>query len=76
MTRTSRSRHRRHPRTLWVDQYGRFVYAGTVRELARVAGGGRVGRMYLDMRDGKTLKIGYVVGRRWFREYSPVEEEV
>lgn len=58
---------------LFVDQYGGTVYASTVRELRQKAGGGRVAKMYQDKRDGGTVHTGYVVGRRWFTMFQPVE---
>lgn len=56
---------------LWLDQYGRSVVASTVKELAREAGGGRVSKMYIDTKDGRTLQTGYVVGARWFSAFKP-----
>jgi len=31
--------------------------------------------MYCDKRDGRTVHCGYVVGRRWFTAYAPVEKQ-
>lgn len=65
-------RSRKTVRRLFVDQYGHMLVARTVRELKALAGG-HCSRMYIDTADGKTLAVGYVVGKRWFREYVPVE---
>jgi hypothetical protein len=61
------------PYRLFVDQYGQTVFARTVKELHEKGGPGRVSKMYRDTKDGRTLHVGYVVGRRWFDEYAPVE---
>lgn len=58
---------------LWIDQYGQPVWARTVRELREKVGGGAVSKMYVDKLDGRTVHVGYVVGRRWFTKYMPVE---
>jgi hypothetical protein len=29
--------------------------------------------MYVDKKDGRTVRCGYVVGRRWFSRFAPVE---
>lgn len=59
---------------LYIDQYGSLVCARTVRELRDRAGGARVSKMYRDKPDGRTVHCGYVVGRRWFTAYAPVEK--
>jgi len=61
--------------TLYVDQYGRALWARTVRELRERIGGGRVSRMYID-RAGSTLHVGYVVGPFWLTAYRPIERQV
>lgn len=60
---------------LWIDQYGEPIWARTVKELREKAGGGRVSEMYCDTKDGRTVCRGYVVGRRWFSGYHPMEVE-
>lgn len=60
---------------LFRDQYGQTIFARTVAELKDKAGGGRVSKMYADKADGRTVHVGYVVGRRWFAEYAPIERE-
>lgn len=57
---------------LYVDQYGGRIYADTVKSLKEQAGG-RVSKMYVDGKDGKTYHVGYVVGNRWFTAYEPVK---
>ena len=60
---------------LYVDQYGTRIYAKTVRELrAQVdMGGGRVFKIYRDLKDGRTVHVGYGVGNRWFDAFAPVQ---
>jgi hypothetical protein len=58
---------------LYIDQYGSPVWARTTRELRENAGGGRMSTMYADKKDGRTMRTGYVVGRRWFTRYLPHE---
>jgi hypothetical protein len=61
------------PNHLFIDQYGDPVWARTVKELREKCGGGRVAKMYVDKKDGRTVHCGYIVGRRWFTRYAPVE---
>jgi len=60
--------------TLYLDQYGNRFVAMTVKELAAKVGGGRVTKMYQDKRDGRTVHIGYVIGRHWLSAYRPFEQ--
>ena len=62
------------PALLYIDQYGAPVWARTVTELRDRVGGGRVSKMYADKRDGRTVQTGYVIGKRWFSAYAPVEK--
>lgn len=64
--------------TLYVDQCGNKFWATTVKELrSKVDGGGsRVSPMYCDTTDGRTVRVGYVVGRHWLNAFAPVEVEV
>jgi hypothetical protein len=64
------------PHHLFIDQYGEPVWARTVKELRAKAGDGRVSKMYTDKKDGRTVHSGYVVGRRWFSRFAPVEIRV
>ena len=65
------------PNHLWMDQYGQHVWARTVKELQTKCGGGRIFKIYADMRsgphEGKTVHTGYGVGNRWFTRFAPVE---
>ena len=61
------------PYHIFIDQHGDLVWARTVTELREKVGGGRVGKMYVDKKDGRTVHCGYVVGRRWFSRFAPVE---
>lgn len=57
--------------TLYRDQYGATWFARSVRELQRELRG-RVSKMYVDMKDGQTKHVGYVVGEHWCTAYQPV----
>ena len=61
------------PNHLFLDQFGEPIWARTVKELRAKAGGGRVSKMCVDKKDGRTVRCGYVVGRRWFSRFAPVE---
>lgn len=63
------------PLHLWLDQNGEVVLARTVKELREKAGGGAVSKMYRDTPKG-TIHTGYVIGRRWFMRFAPVEKPV
>jgi hypothetical protein len=58
------------PNHLFIDQYGKPVWARTVKELRAKAGGST---MYRDKKDGSVVRCGYVIGRRWFSRFAPVE---
>ena len=60
--------------TLYLDQYGNKFVAMTVKELVAKVGGGRVGKMYRDKKDGRTVHVGYVVGCHWLTAYRPFEQ--
>ena len=60
---------------LYLDQYGQTVFARSVKELHAKAGPGRVFKVYRDKKDGRTVHVGYGVGRRWFDAFSPIEHE-
>ena len=57
-----------------INQCDHVIWARTVKELRDSAGGGRVSKMYRDKADGQTVHIGYVIGRRWFSAYVPLEK--
>jgi hypothetical protein len=61
------------PSILYIDQFGTRIWARTVKQLRERAGGGRVSKMYVHKLDGRTVHVGYVVGRHWFAAYAPVE---
>ena len=63
---------------LYVDQWGNRFYAQTVKELrSQIANGkSRVRIMYVDKKDGSVMRIGYVVGQHWLREFIPNERKV
>lgn len=58
---------------LYIDQYGKPVWARTVAELRTKAGGGRISKQYEDRKDGRVVHTGYVVGHRWFTAFKPIE---
>jgi hypothetical protein len=58
--------------TLYIDQWGSRWWAKTVKEL-REQIGGRVSKMYVDKKDGRSVHIGYVVGQHWLTAYQRVE---
>lgn len=60
---------------LYIDQYGCKFYAKTIKELRQEVGGGRVSKMYIDGKDGKTYHVGYVIGGHWLNAYEPVSIE-
>jgi hypothetical protein len=61
--------------TLYIDQWNGRFWASTVKELRQQLRG-RVSKMYVDKKDGRTLHIGYVVGQHWLTAYQRVEKEV
>ena len=64
------------PYHLFIDQYGQHVWARTVKELREHCGGGRVSKMYVDKKDGRTVHCGYVVGPRWLNRFAVAPVEV
>lgn len=61
--------------TLYLDQYGNRIFARTLQELQQKAFGGKVSKMYSDTKDGRTLHVGYVIGKHWFSAFRPFEQE-
>lgn len=59
--------------TLYIDQWGNRFYSTTVKHLREQLGGGRISKMYIDKRDGRTVHIGYVIGQHWLTAYRPLE---
>jgi hypothetical protein len=61
------------PSRLWLDQHGQFFFARTIKEAHIAAGGGKISKVYIDTKDGRTKHIGYCIGDRWFRCFVPWE---
>lgn len=59
--------------TLYHDQWGNHWFANTLKDLREQIGGGAVSKMFQDTKDGRTVHVGYVVGRHWLTAYQPVE---
>ncbi len=60
--------------TLYLDQYGSKWFATSTRDLHRQIGGARPNKMYVDLKAGGTIHIGYVVGGHWCTAYQRVEQ--
>ena len=61
---------------LYLDQFGNYFYAGTVRELRGKVGssGSRIAKMYVrNGADGEPRHIGYVIAGHWLRVCAPIE---
>jgi hypothetical protein len=58
---------------LYRDQYGNCFMARSVKELRDKVGGGRVSKMYNDLKSGETVHTGYVVGAHWCTAFQPVQ---
>lgn len=56
---------------LYIDQYGQQFIASTVKELCAKVGGSKASKMYVDMKDGSTKHIGYIIKGLWLRAYVP-----
>jgi len=61
---------------LYISQYGDPYWARTVKELRQKIGGGKISKMYVHKKDGRTVHCGYVIGRFWLTAYEPVERPV
>jgi hypothetical protein len=60
---------------LYIDQYGSKYACQYVKDLKRVHYlEGKISRMYVDGKDGKSYHVGYVVGEHWLRAYIPFRE--
>lgn len=61
------------PTKLYLDQYGNRFYAKTRKELQQQIANGhsRVSIMYCDLKDGSTVKTGYVIGEHWLTAFIP-----
>lgn len=60
---------------LFIDQFGNRFFAKTRKHLSTQIRG-KVSIMYMDKADGRTVRIGYVIGNHWLTEYAPVERTV
>lgn len=62
-------------RMLYMDQFGNYFFARTVKELRRQIGMGgcRVSKMYRDRKDGLPVHVGYVIGAHWLEMFTPVD---
>lgn len=60
---------------LYIDQYGTHYPARNVKELKARPHylPGKVSRMYIDKKNGKTMHVGYVIGKYWLTAYVPYE---
>jgi hypothetical protein len=55
-----------------IDQHG-FTYhhlGKFPRQALRQQLSGRVSKMYVDKTDGRTVQVGYVIGRNWLTLYE------
>ena len=67
----------RRLRKLYVDQYDQKVWARSLKELRELAGGGTMTKMYVDdAKTGAPYHVGYIVGGRWFYEFTPTRNAV
>lgn len=59
---------------LYLDQFGNYFYARTVKELREKVGtrGSRISKMYVDGADG-ARHVGYVIAGHWLSMFTPVE---
>ena len=60
---------------LYLDQFGNYFYARTVRELRKKVGssGSRIAKMYVENgADGEPRHIGYVIAGHWLRMFAPI----
>lgn len=61
---------------LYIDQYDQKYIASTIKELKEKISPytkyPKVSKMYVDMKDGSTQHIGYIINGQWLRAYKPV----
>lgn len=57
---------------LFLDQHGRPIWAHSRKELCEKVPG-KVVDMYVDKKDGSTVRAGYVIGVRWLTAFKPLE---
>lgn len=61
---------------LYMDRYGNVLFARTLRELQKKAGGGRIFKVYSTTKEGVNFHCGYGVGKRWFTAYVPYQGKI
>lgn len=65
---------------MYLDQYGQKYFASTLKELKeKVCPHTRYPKtsvMYVDKKDGRTVRVGYAISEFWLTEYIPSEREV
>ena len=61
---------------LYIDQHGERVWARTIKELCAYVGRSRGSPACLLTTPvtGHSFHVGYVVGQRWFNEFTPTRE--
>lgn len=64
---------------MYRSQYGRTIWARTVKELKEQAGSGKLFRIYRDYTKGehagKCCHVGYGIGGEWFDGFIPLAIE-
>jgi hypothetical protein len=62
---------------IYIDQFGSKYFCYNVKDLKEVHYlSGKVSKMFVDSKDGKTYHVGYVVGQHWLDAYVPFRKEV
>lgn len=62
--------------SMFIDQYGYKYHAKNRKELIEAVspyGNPKVSIMYQDKKDGRTVRVGYIVGEHWCTEYKRIE---
>jgi len=61
---------------LFIDQYGYKYPCNYIKDLKDVHYlSGKISKMYVDGKDGKTYHVGYVIGQHWLTAYKPYRKE-
>lgn len=63
-------------RKLYIDQYGNHFFASTIKELKELVGGTKASPMYIDKKDGSTVKVGVIIRNHWLTAYVPYEKAI
>jgi hypothetical protein len=61
------------PARLYIDQFNNRFFARTRKDLSEQIPG-KVSIMYIDKKNGTTVRIGYVIGQHWLECYVPFEQ--